>query len=360
MSQGVPRLEILGISKHFGRTPVLHEVTLSLAPGELCSLLGPSGCGKTSLLRIIAGLTQPDEGRILLDGEDITHLPAHRRPFNLVFQSYALFPHMTVAQNIAFGLRQARLPRQQIQTRVAAMLELVRLPDYGQRRPDQLSGGQRQRVALARALALQPQLLLLDEPLAALDKRLREQTRLELLKLQQELGLTMLLVTHDQDEAMSLSHRVAMMSAGRIVQQGSPRTLYEQPASREVAEFMGASNLLTGVVIAGAPGRLRIRLDTGDEVRAPSALALAAGTSVNLVLRPEQLRLALARDDDNQLHGEIVHIADLGRLQLAHVRLSDQSLIKVQLTHLADTAPTAPGAQVALSWPSTVGVVLTA
>jgi len=356
MSQGVPRLEVVNVSKHFGRIPVLHEVTLSLAPGELYSLLGPSGCGKTSLLRIIAGLTQPDTGRILLDGEDITHLPAHRRPLNLVFQSYALFPHMTVAQNIAFGLRQARLPRQQIQARVAAMLALVRLADYGQRRPDQLSGGQRQRVALARALALQPRLLLLDEPLAALDERLREQTRLELLKLQRELGLTMLLVTHDQDEAMSLSHRVAMMSAGRIVQQGSPRTLYEQPASREVAEFMGASNLLAGVVIASEPGRLRIRLDAGEEVRAPSTGALAAGTSVSLFLRPEQLRLAPAQNGDNQLHGEVVYIAYLGRLELAHVRLGDQTLIKVQLAHLADAAP---GEQVALSWPPTVGVVLT-
>ena len=239
-----PIVHTKGLSKRFGAVDAVDGVDLQIVRGELFALLGGSGCGKTTLLRLIAGLEVPDRGRILIDGQDMTGVPAHRRPVNMMFQSYALFPHMDVAANVGYGLRREGLARAETAARVAEALALVRLEGLEGRKPTQLSGGQRQRVALARALVKRPKLLLLDEPLAALDRKLREGTRFELVRLQEQLGLTFIVVTHDQEEAMSMASRLAVMNAGRIVQTGTPHDLYERPASRFVADFIGVANIL--------------------------------------------------------------------------------------------------------------------
>src|SRR5205823_9842722 len=244
-------LEIIQASKRFGATAAVDRVSLSVERGEFFALLGPSGCGKTTLLRLIAGFEMPDGGRFLIDGVDVTAVPPYARPVNMMFQSYALFPHMDVAANIAFGLRQEKMDRRRVAARVGEMLALVQMSDYGGRRPHELSGGQRQRVALARALAKMPKLLLLDEPLAALDRKLRAETRLELVGIQERVGITFLVVTHDQEEALSMATCVAVMDRGRLVQTGAPAEIYERPASRFVANFVGEVNLLEGKVTAG-------------------------------------------------------------------------------------------------------------
>ncbi|MBV8192297.1 MAG: ABC transporter ATP-binding protein [Alphaproteobacteria bacterium] len=240
----MPIVQIEGASKRFGPVTAVDKVDLTIERGELFALLGGSGCGKTTLLRLLAGFETPDGGRILIDGQDMAGVPPHRRPVNMMFQSYALFPHMSVADNVAYGLRREGLPKGAIAERVAAALAQVKLADHGSRRPSQLSGGQRQRVALARALVKRPKLLLLDEPLAALDRKLREGTRFELVRLQEELGLTFVMVTHDQEEAMSMSTRLAVMDLGRIKQVGPPHEVYERPRSRFVADFIGIANIL--------------------------------------------------------------------------------------------------------------------
>src|ERR671936_1830620 len=237
-----------GVSKRFGGATAVEQVSLDIFPGEFFAMLGPSGCGKTTLLRLLAGFETPDAGRILLDGQDIAPVPPHRRPINMMFQSYALFPHLTVEGNVAFGLKQERLPSSEITARVEEMLALVRLEGLGKRKPHQLSGGQRQRVALARALVKRPRVLLLDEPLAALDKKLRGETQFELMHLKQELGLTFVIVTHDQEEAMTVADRIGVMNHGRVMQVATPPELYEQPNSRWVADFVGDVNLIEGRV----------------------------------------------------------------------------------------------------------------
>ena len=241
--QSPPLVRFDGVSKSFGETAAVAEVSLDIAQGEFFALLGPSGCGKTTLMRMLAGFETPDAGRILLEGQDIAALPPHRRPVHMMFQSYALFPHLSVARNIAFGLRKQGLAKDAIAARVEAMLALVRLEGLGGRKPATLSGGQKQRVALARAIAPSPKILLLDEPMAALDRKLREETQLELMALQRTLGMTFMIVTHDQDEAMVVADRMAVMREGRIAQVGPPREVYERPASRYVAGFIGETNL---------------------------------------------------------------------------------------------------------------------
>jgi spermidine/putrescine ABC transporter ATP-binding subunit len=280
-------VSLRGVSKRFGSQRALDTLDLEVEEGELLALLGPSGCGKTTTLNVIAGFAVPDQGRVFIDGIDVTAEPPHLRGLGVVFQSYALFPHMTVAENVAFGLRERRLPREEIGARVAEALALVRLPAAGDRRPAQLSGGMQQRVALARALVIRPRVLLLDEPLAALDRKLREEMRAELREIQRRVGITAIFVTHDQHEALGLSDRVAVMNAGRIEQLGRPRDVYERPATRFVADFVGASSVVEGLAVDGAT----LALDTGLRLAVRLPRAMAPGHRVQLLIRPERIEV---------------------------------------------------------------------
>src|SRR6202043_655680 len=284
---GMPLLRIDAVVKKFGGFRAVDRLTLDIRSGEFFALLGPSGCGKTTLLRMLAGFETPDQGRILLNGKDIVQVLPHQRPVNMMFQNYALFPHLSVRDNIAFGLKRARMRRADINTRVAEMIALVKLDGLEKRKPDQLSGGQPQRVALARSLARRPQVLLLDEPLAALDKKLRESTQLELMELQRRLGMTFVIVTHDQEEAMTVADRIGVMDAGRLEQVATPRELYEEPSSRWIAEFVGDVNIFDGQVASREAGRLSIATkDAGTIMVAEPRLPITK-TIVAVAIRPE-------------------------------------------------------------------------
>ena len=360
-----PFVRIENVTKTFDSTYAVDNVSLDIFQGEFFCLLGGSGCGKSTLLRMLAGLERPDAGRILIDGADMTRVPPYERPVNMMFQSYALFPHMTVEQNIAFGLKQERLPKAEIADRVAEMLALVRLERFARRKPDQLSGGQRQRVALARSLAKHPKLLLLDEPLAARDKKLREHTQFELINIQERVGTTFIMVTHDQEEAMTVSSRMAVMDEGRIVQVGAPASVYEYPANRFVAEFIGSVNILEGRVLAQEGGRVRIQADSaGCELLMDHTQPLPDGTPVSVALRPEKLRVSTTPPTEavNWVKGVVAEYAYLGDVSIYHVRLSGGQKLRVQITNLArlTDAPLDWDQEVYLSWQPGSGVVFSA
>jgi ABC-type Fe3+/spermidine/putrescine transport system ATPase subunit len=324
-----PIVRIEGLTKRFGAVTAVDNVDLDIAPGELFALLGGSGCGKTTLLRLLAGFETPDAGRIFIDGQDMTGVPPHLRPVNMMFQSYALFPHMNVVENVGYGLRREGVARSEIAMRATDVLEQVRLTECARRRPAQLSGGQRQRVALARALVKRPKILLLDEPLAALDRKLREGTRFELVRLQAELGLTFVMVTHDQAEAMSMASRLAVMDRGRLVQVGTPHEVYERPATRFVADFIGIANIL-----AASDGR---------------------GW---LALRPEKIALSATRPDAaHAVAGKIVDIAYEGDRSLHRVALHDGRVMLVATINVARAPDDAfrRGQGVWLSWAADAG-----
>ncbi len=298
---GAHSVEIRGLTKRFGETVAVDSVTLDIRPGEFFSILGPSGCGKTTLLRMIGGFELPDEGTLSIQGRDMTREPPYRRPVNMVFQHYALFPHLTVEENVAFGLRYRDVPRERQGARVAEVLDLVQLSGFQTRKPDQLSGGQRQRIALARALALKPEVLLLDEPLGALDQKLRKEVQVQLKQLQRTLGITFVFVTHDQEEALTMSDRIAVMNRGRVEQMDAAARIFERPATEFVANFMGAANFFRATFVEEAAGQLRVTLAAGGEVRAPSDGARhRAGDEVRFVVRPEKLDL---RPRDLAAHG---------------------------------------------------------
>jgi len=360
-----PFVRIENVTKVFDTTYAVDAVSLDIFKGEFFCLLGGSGCGKSTLLRMLAGLEQPSSGRILIDGSDMTRVPPYERPVNMMFQSYALFPHMNVEQNVAFGLKQEKLSKGEINDRVAEMLALVRMSQYARRKPDQLSGGQRQRVALARSLAKHPKLLLLDEPLAALDKKLREHTQFELINIQERVGTTFIMVTHDQEEAMTVSSRIAVMDEGRIVQVGTPASIYEYPASRFVAEFIGSVNMLEGRVVEQEGDRVRIHAETaGCDLVMEHGQPLPEGTPVSVALRPEKLLVSeqppLA--DVNQVKGVVTEYAYLGDVSIYHVRLASGQKLRVQLTNLArlTETPLTWDQEVYLYWQPNSGVVFPA
>ncbi len=337
-----------GVRKAFGPIAAVDGVDLTIESGAFFSLLGPSGCGKTTLLRLIAGFERPDAGRILIGGVDVANAPPWERPVNTVFQSYALFPHLSVFENVAFGLRQDGMARDALAARVGEMLALVRLDGFDGRKPAQLSGGQRQRVALARALAKLPKVQLLDEPLAALDRRLREDTRAELQRLQERLGITFLMVTHDQEEAMGASHRLGVMAGGRLLQVGAPAEVYARPTSAAAAGLLGRVNLLAGTVAAVAGGRATLDLGALGRHDALAPVTLAVGAPAALALRPE--RLGLGGFGDSRLEGDVARVAFLGGACLVAVTLAGGIEVTVALPGAA--TPPARGARVAVSWPA--------
>jgi putrescine transport system ATP-binding protein len=337
MPAGEPFLRIEGVSKMFGTFQAVNDVTLSVGKGEIFSLLGGSGCGKTTLLRMLAGFEEPSAGRICLDGRDMAGVPPWERPVHMMFQSYALFPHMTVEANVGYGLKHEKtMTRASRAQRVAEMLELVQLTGLAARKPHQISGGQRQRVALARALARQPKLLLLDEPLAALDKKLREHTQFELMSIQQRTGVTFIVVTHDQEEAMTLSDRIAVMDKGRVIQTGSPAEIYEFPNSRFVAGFIGSINSFEAQVVAREHGLLRLDVPAlGCSVLARDLPSAAEGQQVTLAVRPEKLHISRERPDAlNAVQGQVRDLAYFGKDSLYRVNLVGGGLLQAHAVNL--------------------------
>jgi len=355
-------LSIQDVVKDFGGHKAVDHVSLDIAKGEIFALLGSSGCGKTTLLRMLAGFEQPTSGRIVLNGRDLAAMPPYERPINMMFQSYALFPHLTVWQNIAFGLQREGLPRDQTAARVEAMLKLVQLGKFAQRKPHQLSGGQQQRVALARSLAKQPQMLLLDEPLGALDKKLREETQIELVNIIEQVGVTCVMVTHDQEEAMTMASRIAIMSEGRLLQVGVPADIYETPATAFVADFIGNVNLMPGTVTADEADHVVV--DCADcKHYVGHGITGTLGMPVTIALRPEKIHVSRHKphEDFNTARGTIKEMSYFGSFTVYHVELASGARLKVSQANTArhkDDALTW-GDAVWAHWSRSAHVVLT-
>lgn len=364
--QAVPFIQIRDLTKHFGTVKAVHNLELDIYQGELFTILGGSGCGKSTLLRMLAGFEIPTRGQIIIDGVDMADIPAYERPVNMMFQSYAVFPHMTVEQNIAYGLKKERLPAADIADRVSQMLNLVQLDNLGKRKPNQLSGGQRQRVALARALIKQPKVLLLDEPLAALDKKLREQTQFELMNLQYELGTTFVVVTHDQEEAMTLSTRIAVMDAGKFVQIGTPTQVYESPHNRFVADFFGTMNFFNATVTEAdnSAQSVTVTLEkTGTEVQATTEQQYRAGDKITIAVRPEKITVSQSRPDGPSMtitKGTIEDLAYYGNRSVYRVRSQSGRVIQVSAQNYqrSEELLLEWDDEVFLSWDSSCNVVL--
>ena len=357
-----PYISFRNVTKKFGDFVAVDDLNLNIYNREFFALLGASGCGKSTLLRMLAGFEQPTSGEIILDGQNLAGTPPYRRPVNMMFQSYALFPHMTVEKNIAFGLKQDGMPKTEIAERVAQMLKLVKLEKFAARKPNQLSGGQRQRVALARSLAKRPKVLLLDEPLGALDKKLREETQFELMDLQQDLGLTFVVVTHDQEEAMTMADRIAVMNAGKVIQVATPPEIYEAPNSRFVADFIGDVNIFDGKVTAVSGERVEIAAEGGLTVRMISPETPPLGQNAGVVIRPEKIRVSARKPDQavNAAEGEIWDIGYLGDVTVFHVKLKSGKVVKATTMNAVRAVddPLTYDQDVWISFDENAGVVL--
>ncbi len=349
-----PFIQVRGVTKRFGTFTAVDNVDLQVYQGELFCMLGGSGCGKTTLLRMLAGFDNPTAGSIYIDGADMTDVPPYERPVNMMFQSYALFPHMTVEQNVAYGLKRDGVDKQEILQRVEEMLKMVELSQFAKRKPHQLSGGQRQRVALARALVKRPKVLLLDEPLGALDKRLRAQTQYELMNIQDQLGVTFVVVTHDQEEAMILSTRIAVMDAGKFVQIGTPTEIYESPETRFVANFIGSANMFEGRITEDSADHVVVRSsDPECEFYIDHGVSIKEGSKVWVAVRPEKIRVSVSAPENaaaNQLSGTVRDVGYLGNTSTYRVQVADGQIVEV--THPNQSRPR--GGKHAVDWDDVV------
>ncbi len=362
-----PFIKVQSVSKHFGDFTAVDSVDLEIYKGELFCLLGGSGCGKSTLLRMLAGFETPSSGSITIDGADMTDVPPYERPVNMMFQSYALFPHMTVENNVAYGLKRDGVAKNEIEQRVEEMLAMVELTQFRKRKPHQLSGGQRQRVALARSLVKQPKVLLLDEPLGALDKRLREQTQYELVNIQEQLGVTFVVVTHDQEEAMSLSTRIAVMDAGRFMQIGTPTEIYEFPSSRLVANFIGNANMFEGRVIENGPDHVIVESkNPGCQFYIDHGLSIQEGSKVWVALRPEKITISKGAPPEgsaNSIKGMVDDIGYLGGISTYRVKIDGDRIVEItsqnQVRPKDGNPPIDWDEEVHLTWEASSSVVLT-
>jgi spermidine/putrescine transport system ATP-binding protein len=358
MSNGIA-VELRQVTKVFGEVTALRAASLQIREGEFFSLLGPSGCGKTTSLRLIAGFELPTEGEVLIGGQLMGATPAYQRPVNTVFQNYALFPHMSVFENVAFGLEMQHIPRPEIKKRAGEALEMVRLPGMENRRPKQLSGGQQQRVALARALINRPKVLLLDEPLGALDLKLRKAMQLELKTLQDRVGITFIYVTHDQEEALTMSDRIAVMDHGLVLQVGTPHEIYERPTSRFVADFIGETNLIPAEVLKVDAEDIEARLPGGERIRAPHIAGLAPNQAVTVAVRPERILIQPdpTAPDFNRVQAEVFEVVFNGATTSILLRLSGGAVLAVRQPNVGDarSAPPSRGQRLQVGWPVAAG-----
>jgi len=362
--QAKPQIVIEGVTKSFGDFTAVDNISLNIFQGEMFALVGASGCGKTTLLRMLAGFERQSSGRILIDGVEMSEVPPHERPVNMMFQSYALFPHMTVESNVGYGIRRLPVARAEREQRIEQALEMVQLKHLAKRKPHQLSGGQRQRVALARALIRRPKVLLLDEPLSALDKKLREKTQFELMDLQYHVGITFIVVTHDQDEAMALATRIAVIDRGKVMQVGTPSQIYEFPQSRFVADFVGTTNLFEGIVAATEPGLVTIECaETGCELRVDDVGRFSAGQRVWVALRPEKVRLSKQAPQDerlNLLRGVVWELGYLGNRSTYQIKMASGKLVTVVAQNERRTSEWSIdwSDEVYMSWQADAAVIL--